>query len=238
MTSIPFFLNTWEEYYTGELNLPFIHGVSEGTVIACIAMAITGFYGQEFWLQYDNIFGLVIRRNHTIVSLCFSGGVFFGLISLINVFKTYRDKLQDAIENLLIFISLISTLCIVIIYAEADSVLIKEYPKVLIILYGFAFAKLVGHLQLAHICDSKFMQYRKSLLTSFVCLASVSLLNYNLGRIVINIDYLIVLFLIMHIVVWVHFAYYLTEEFCILLGIYRFSTAKRIQAKEVSNKNK
>ena len=63
MTSIPFFLNTWEEFYTGELNLPIVHGVSEGTLTACIAMALTGYYGLEFWNQEANILGLVLKYN-------------------------------------------------------------------------------------------------------------------------------------------------------------------------------
>jgi ethanolaminephosphotransferase len=227
MTCVPFFLNTWEEYYTGELNFPMIHGVSEGTVIACIAMIIAGFFGQSFWFINLNLYFFEIQINHLITLACFISGVGFGLNSLVNVLRKYKEKRHDAVENLLIFITLLFTMIIVIIFSGSESIILQKYPKVLIILYGFAFAKLVGHLQLAHIADTKFMQYRKSLITSFVCLASVSLLNYYLGAKIIDIDSLIIAFLIMHIIVWMHFAYYLSEEFCQVLGIYRFSTQKR-----------
>lgn len=227
MICIPFFLNTWEEYYTGELNFPMIHGVSEGTLIACIAMHLAGFLGIEFWLQKLDLIYFTIQVNQFVTFLCFTAGIGFGLYSFISVVTTYEEKKHDAIQNLLIFFFLIATLLIVIIFSYDDSEIIKKHPKVIILLYGFAFSKLVGHLQLAHICDSEFMQYRKSLLTSFFCLATVSLLKYFLGIHIINIDYLIVSFLIMHIVVWIHFAYYLTEELCEILGIYRFSIKKR-----------
>ena len=176
MTSFPFFLNTWEEYYTGELNLPIIHGVSEGTVMACTVMAVTGIFGPSIWINKVNLFFFEIQAHHLITLCCFFSGLGFGLYSLFNVLKKYKEKRQDAIENLAIFITLLATMVIVIRFSEHDSVLLQQYPKVLIILYGFAFTKLVGHLQVAHICDTKFLQYRKSLLTSFVCLATVSLL--------------------------------------------------------------
>jgi ethanolaminephosphotransferase len=232
MTSFPFFLNTWEEYYTGELNLPIIHGVSEGTVMACTAMAVTGFFGNTIWFNKANLFFFEIQLNHLMTLSCFFAGIGFGLYSLFNVLKKYKEKRQDAIENLAIFITLLSTMVIVIRFSEHDSVLLQQYPKVLIILYGFAFAKLVGHLQVAHICDTKFLQYRKSLLTSFICLASVSLLNYYFNTKIVDIDYLILAFLFMHVVVWVHFAYYLSEEFCEILDIRRFSIQKRIIKKD------
>jgi ethanolaminephosphotransferase len=227
MISFPFFLNTWEEYYVGELNFPLIHGVSEGTLIACFAMHLSGFYGMDFWLTKINLFGLItLQANHIIVLCCFTAGLGFGTYSLINVIRTYKEKRHDALHNLLIFISLVSTLAIVVLFTD-DSQILKYHPKILIILYGFAFAKLVGHLQLAHVCDSEFMQYRKSMLISFFVMANTTLLKHFFGINLINIDYLIIAFLLLHIVVWIHFAYYLTEELCQTLGIYRFSTKKR-----------
>ena len=85
MTSFPFFLNTWEEYYTGELNLPIINGVGEGTVMACIVMIITGELGREFWIQEITILNKNYLLNHITVIIFFSSGLFFAMVSLINV---------------------------------------------------------------------------------------------------------------------------------------------------------
>ncbi len=232
MICVPFFLNTWEEFYTGELNFPIFHGVSEGTVIACIVINLSGFFGKELWLSKVSLGFATMQLNHFLVILSFFSGLGFGLYSVYNVITKYNEKRREAVGNLAIFLFMVCTLFIVINFSAADSVILQQYPKVIIILYGFAFSKLVGHLQLAHACDSVFMQYRKSLLTTFFCLAAVSLLKHFWGIHIVDIDYLIIAFLVMHVVVWAHFAYYLTEELCEVLGIYRFSTEKR------TNKNK
>jgi ethanolaminephosphotransferase len=226
MTSFPFFLNTWEEYYTGELNFPLIHGVSEGTLVACFAMIMTGIFGDHFWHAKIEIFGIVTRFNHLIVFPTFIAGIGFGLNSLINVVRNYKDK-EDIIQNLFIFIYLVVSLILVVLLS--DSKIVKYYPKILIVLYGFAFAKLVGHLQLAHLSDAKFMQYRKSLLLTFFVLALQSIAQYFFNVRVVDTDYLIIGFLVLHIVVWIHFAYYLTEELSEILGIYRFTVERRVK---------
>lgn len=197
MASIPFFLNTWEEYYTGELNLPVFHGVSEGTVVACIAMNVAGFFGRSFWTTEIQVFNTVLKYNELATLFCFISGVLFGFLSVINVLIKFKDRRQDAFTNLFLFIFLCLSLCIVIKYA--NSTIIIEYPKIVLYVYGFAFAKLVGHLQLAHVADAKFMQFRRSLMSTFLFLALFSLSNYY-GYTKINIDYLIVGSLILHII--------------------------------------
>lgn len=231
MIAFPFFLNTWEAYYVGELNFPIIHGVSEGTLIVCTVMHSVGFLGLELWTSKVTILNTTLQTNQLAVIIFFLSGVGYGLYSLINVITKYKDIKDDTISSLVIFVTMIISLFIVIFYSESE--LVRKYPKLLILLYGFAFAKLVGHLQLAHISDAKFMQYRRSLVITFFFLATLSILNYFFKIKLIEIDILIIGFLIMHIIVWIHFAYYLTEEMCEILGIYRFTVKRR----EVIKKN-
>ncbi|OZJ02581.1 hypothetical protein BZG36_04189 [Bifiguratus adelaidae] len=49
MTTIPFYLSTWEEYHTGVLYLGYINGPTEGLVMACAVMALSGIYGPQLW---------------------------------------------------------------------------------------------------------------------------------------------------------------------------------------------
>jgi ethanolaminephosphotransferase len=198
MTSLPFFLNTWEEYYTGELNLPIVNGVGEGTVCACIVLIISGELGRDFWIQEITIMNNIFKLNHVIVLIFFSSGAFFALISLYNVLKEFRDKLADAIQNLFIFVFLVVTLIFVILYG--DSKILRDHPKIINILYGFSFAKLVGHLQLAHLSNAKFMQYRKSLLSTFFILWITIILDYFYGIKLIELDKLLIIILIIHII--------------------------------------
>eukprot|EP00760_Papus_ankaliazontas_P031280 PhM_4_TR5223/c3_g1_i1/m.54825/K00993/EPT1; ethanolaminephosphotransferase len=46
-----FFLNTWEEYYRGELVLPLINAPNEGLVAAAIMHLMTGVWGVGLWSQ-------------------------------------------------------------------------------------------------------------------------------------------------------------------------------------------
>eukprot|EP00906_Rhabdomonas_costata_P038878 RCo055049 len=46
-----FMLNTWEEYYTGELVLPYVNGSTEGILVACALHFWTAFVGGSWWLH-------------------------------------------------------------------------------------------------------------------------------------------------------------------------------------------
>lgn len=72
-----FFINTWEEYYTGSLDLPIIHGVSEGCVLSCILMIISGYCGQNIWLNVVSIGGFSITINHLAAMICFIAAQIF-----------------------------------------------------------------------------------------------------------------------------------------------------------------
>jgi ethanolaminephosphotransferase len=225
MVSLPFFLVTWESYYTGELNFPILHGVSEGTLFACSVFHWSGVVGTKWWLQEITVFGIETYYNHVAVVIFFSAGFYFAILSFYTVVRQYKDIKDDLFTNLFIFFFLMVSMFLNIFFS--DSELIKNNPKIIVFLYGFAFAKLVGHLQLAHIADSKFMQYRKSLITSFCFLATFSIIRHLSDFKMIEIDTLIIGFLVLHFIVWIHFAYYLTEELCQILGIYRFKPGKR-----------
>eukprot|EP00993_Chasmostoma_nieuportense_P000501 NODE_1461_length_1496_cov_69.593134_g1383_i0.p1 GENE.NODE_1461_length_1496_cov_69.593134_g1383_i0~~NODE_1461_length_1496_cov_69.593134_g1383_i0.p1 ORF type:complete len:433 (+),score=120.96 NODE_1461_length_1496_cov_69.593134_g1383_i0:67-1365(+) len=50
-TIFVFYLNTWEEYYTGELILPIVNGATEGLLVCASLHWWTAFKGPAFWLQ-------------------------------------------------------------------------------------------------------------------------------------------------------------------------------------------
>ena len=45
------FFSTWETYHTHTLYLGYINGPTEGILIACVIMAISGVYGPQIWTQ-------------------------------------------------------------------------------------------------------------------------------------------------------------------------------------------
>ena len=46
---VPFYFQTWEEFYMGEMHLPVINGPTEGLLVACFSCVISYVYGAEWW---------------------------------------------------------------------------------------------------------------------------------------------------------------------------------------------
>ncbi len=230
MIIIPFFLATLEEYYTGELNFPEFHGVSEGTLIACFAMSMTGFYGRDMWVKnHFNIFGTDVQLNHIIVFTSFLAGIGFGANSLVKICKNYQGKRQEIFNDCIVF-AIFFIVCPVINVNYSNSIMVHDCHKIITIIYGFSFAKVVGHLQLSHILDCEFNPLRKSLILSIGIMGVFCISNYFAQGHNSYIDYVLLTMLSLHVVEWVHFAYNVTEELCEILGINRLTVVKRIKS--------
>ena len=48
---VPMFFSTWETYHTHTLYLGYINGPTEGLLIACAVMALSGIYGPGIWTE-------------------------------------------------------------------------------------------------------------------------------------------------------------------------------------------
>ncbi|OCK84708.1 ethanolaminephosphotransferase 1 [Lepidopterella palustris CBS 459.81] len=46
---LPMFFSTWETYHTHTLYLGYFNGPTEGLIIACVIMILSGYYGPEIW---------------------------------------------------------------------------------------------------------------------------------------------------------------------------------------------
>jgi ethanolaminephosphotransferase len=46
---LPMFFSTWETYHTHTLYLGAINGPTEGLILACTAMAVSGYFGPQIW---------------------------------------------------------------------------------------------------------------------------------------------------------------------------------------------
>ena len=54
----PMFFSTWETYHTHTLYLGYFNGPTEGLILACTAMILSGIYGPNFWnIPLTSIFG-------------------------------------------------------------------------------------------------------------------------------------------------------------------------------------
>jgi ethanolaminephosphotransferase len=236
-----FFMNTWEEYYMGELVLPEINGVAEGTLYADIVYILSALYGREFYLKEVNIFGnYKVRINDLDTYAIFGMGCFFSLKSLFGVLKKVKkDKIYDAIRTSLMYPLFLSTILSVTFLS--DSIIVKKYPKFLILTFGFLFSKIMGILQLSHILGSPYRVYQPVFLIPIFSLLIHSLVYYFYNcSLLVSIDALIISVFIWNFISWAHFVYFCSEEICETLNIKRFTLGKRYPSRpsyeEIKNK--
>ena len=240
MIIVPFYLNNWEQYVTGELSLPCINGINEGTFLIFILESLIGFMGQDILIDNKiNILGESFQYNTFISMVSFCAGIFFGLLSIYKILKL--ENVTNKIEALIdIFPFIYFLLGFFSIVYLTDSVIVRDYPQLVIVTFGFQFAKMLGLLQLAHLTKARYNPYNCTFILPNLCFIIHSIIysltgNYNI--LFINIDYLILFFLLFNFLSWFHFVYFCSEELCIILGIYRFSLRKRTEEVRLSETN-
>ena len=230
--SFTFFMNTWEEYYKGELILPIVHGVSEGTVYIDILTIISAIYGISFYrkkylflnkyeLKYNDLNGIAVM----IGGFLFSIKSFFGVLNTIK-----KDKIKYALKDTLIYVLFsITLLCVCYL---TDSVIVERYPKIIILTFGFQFAKMMGILQLSHILGSPYKIFTPVFLIPLFTLLIYSIIYYLTGySLLVSIDALIIATFIWNFISWAHFVYFCSEEICEILNINRFILGKRYSSR-------
>jgi len=48
---LPMFFSTWETYHTHTLYLGYFNGPTEGLILACLFICMSGWFGPEIWSQ-------------------------------------------------------------------------------------------------------------------------------------------------------------------------------------------
>jgi hypothetical protein len=157
---------------------------------------ISGYYGVSFWLNKFKLFNMVFKYNQVIVYGGFLAGIFFGIVSIVKVcLKIEKKKIPKAIFDTLWFFFYLGSYFLVIL--KSNSIIVKEYPKVLILAYGLEFAKIMGILQLSHIMNDNFNPYRIYFIIPLLMNSIHTLIYLFLGfEILCSIDYIIVFTLI------------------------------------------
>ena len=225
MIIVPFYLNNWEEYVTGVMSLPIINGINEGTFIIVFLECLTGCIGQDYLNKKEYIiFGEHILFNTFISSLACGAGIFFGIISIFKVRQLEsKEKRINALIDVFPFIYFLAGFfCIIYL---TDSKISENYPQLLLVSFGFQFAKMLGLLQLAHLMGIRYNPYNLVFVLPNLCYIIHSIFYYfskNQRILYFTIDDLIIIFSIVNFLSWLHFVYFCSDEMCKILGIYRF----------------
>ena len=241
MIIVPFYLNNWEQYMTGQLSLPCINGINEGTFLIFFLEIAIGIIGQDFLIENEfEILGQSFQLNTLISLFFFITGILFGLLSIIKVLisKETENKLLGILD-ILPFLYFLSGFFAVVYLT--DSIIVKDYPQLLIVTFGIQFAKMLGILQLSHLTKARFFIYNFTFIMPNACFIIHSILYYFIKEyriLFISIDDLIWFFLVFNFLCWLHFAYFCSEQLCIILGIYRFSIKKREEENKIEENDK
>ena len=225
MIIVPFYLNNWEEYVTGVMSLPIINGINEGTFVIVFLECLTGCIGQDYLNKKEYIiFGKHILFNTFISSLACGAGIFFGIISIFKVRQLEsKEKRINALIDVFPFIYFLAGFfCIIYL---TDSKISENYPQLLLVSFGFQFAKMLGLLQLAHLMGVRYNPYNLVFILPNLCYIIHSIFYYfskNQRILYFTIDDLIIIFSIVNFLSWLHFVYFCSDEMCKILGIYRF----------------
>jgi len=225
MIIVPFYLNNWEEYVTGVMSLPIINGINEGTFIIVFLECLTGCIGQDYLNKKEYIiFGEHILFNTFISSLACGAGIFFGIISIFKVRQLEsKEKRINALMDVFPFIYFLAGFfCIIYL---TDSKISENYPQLLLVSFGFQFAKMLGLLQLSHLMGIRYNPYNLVFILPNLCYIIHSIFYYfskNQRILYFTIDDLIIIFSIVNFLSWLHFVYFCSDEMCKILGIYRF----------------
>ena len=212
MIIVPFYLNNWEQYVTGEMSLPIINGINEGTYVIFFLECLVGFKGQGFLTDNEyNILGNIFQFNTIISFLACCAGIFFGLLSIFKIFELENStKMIEGLIDVFPFIFfLLSFFSIVFL---TNSIYVNEYPQLLIVTFGFQFAKILGLLQLSHLINARYNPYSITFVLPNLCFISYSIIYYftkSYKILFVNIDNLIIFFFDIY--------FYFLVTFCLLL---------------------
>ena len=234
-----FFLNFIEEYYTGVLDLPIINGVEEGSIYASFVFFISGYLGPDFYNKKYKIF----NKYDLKISEMNGVAVFIGSVS--HCLKSFYDIIKKSKSNKIgeifktSFVYILYTLSLLSVVVLNDSIIVKEYPKLLIMTFGFQVAKIYGIMQVSQILKCPLNLYRPVFLIPLLTLLIHSIFYYLFHfSLIVSIDTLIISALIWNILSWLHYVYFCSEEMCEILNINRFFPGKRYSSRPAFNENK
>jgi phosphatidylglycerophosphate synthase len=231
--SFTFFMNTWEEYYKGELILPIVHGVAEGTLYIDIMSILSGIYGSSLYCKQVTLFNkytFTIGELNGLFTLI--AGSLFSIKSVFGVLSSIKkEKRLIAFKDTLIYF--LFAITILSVSFLTDSIIVKEYPKIVILTFGFLFAKILGILQLSHILECPFRVYKPVFLIPLLALLIHSLTFYFTGyTLLVSTDALIIAAFIWNVLSWAHYVYFCSDEICEILNINRFILGKRYPSRK------
>lgn len=163
-----FFVQTWEEYHVGRMDLPVINGPTEGLILGACQMFVSAAYGVAYWhttSTYDKLLpwlpsswqhGEPITNLDVLLSVMVYLSVQELVLKIISVVSRHGWR---SLDGLLPMLSLVALSVLIFGSDGADAVLTRN-PRLYLNLCSALFVEMTTALMLDHMLDTKFRPFR------------------------------------------------------------------------------
>jgi ethanolaminephosphotransferase len=173
---IPMFFSTWETYHSHTLYLGYINGPTEGILIACSIMVISGIYGPGIWTE--RLVDIFSHRLHLVSGLGLTAeflgdlsfrdiwitlilfSLFVGHIPfcIYNVYKARRDRDLPVLPVFLEWTPMaVFTLSIgAWLYSPYSTICTENHLVLFCVIMSFVFGRMTTKMILAHLTRQPF----------------------------------------------------------------------------------
>lgn len=245
------FFSTWETYHTHTLYLGYFNGPTEGILIACAVMAISGICGPGIWterivdllgekslLGFHHLIGDHSIRDIWI--LIIAGSLLFGHIPfcVLNVIKARRRNKLPVLPVFLEWIPMaVYTLSIGAWLYSPHSTLMRENHLVLFCLtMAFVFGRMTTKMILAHLTRQPFPYWTVMLLPLIGGAVLGNLPRFGFPAVSAQTEYYYLwAYFFFALAVYFHWAYLVTTSICNFLGINCLTIPHEKQAENKRN---
>ncbi|KAI9009503.1 CDP-alcohol phosphatidyltransferase-domain-containing protein [Gaertneriomyces semiglobifer] len=178
LTTVPFFFSTWENYHTGSLYLGYINGPTEGLIIACITLIISGIFGPAVWSQQvatalPPLAGM-FPESSTLKDVIL-GSMFFMMAFTqvpVSVYRVYEackakgTKVSEAMAQIIPFAAYMAAIYLWL--GSPFSNIVNDHLVTFVITVGLVFGRIATAIILAHVTHTDYPSYWTMLTPMFI----------------------------------------------------------------------
>jgi len=226
---LPMFFSTWETYHTHTLYLGYFNGPTEGLILACTIMILSGMYGPYIWTQpisdlvgYPEIFS-----DHTIIDLWIPIILFSFFVAhlpacVMNVIKARRAQNLPVAPVFLEWTPILvyTGSCGAWLYSPYSTLLQEKRLVLFCLTMSFVFGRMTTKIILAHLTRQPFPFWTVMLvpLIGGAILANLPYLGFARISAIQELWYLR-LYFVFAVVAYFRWALLVINSICSYLGI-------------------
>jgi ethanolaminephosphotransferase len=237
---LPMFFSTWETYHTHTLYLGYINGPTEGLLLACAVMILSGYYGPAIWTE--PLVKLVGPRIGVLRSLGFTDDVLADLsirdlwvaviiasllfthipFCILNVVKARRAKGLPIAPVFLEWTPMaVYTLSICAwLYSPHSTIRSENHLVLFCVIMSFVFGRMTTKMILAHLTRQPFPYWTVMLWPLVGGAVLGNLPRFGLPPVSAQTEYAYLLgYLVFAAVAYFRWAWLVTTSICRFLGI-------------------